>query len=401
MQFQYKATDKKGKQVQGTVSASNLKEAERFIEDKDLSVLTVKPLKKSTSSLFSRGFPLREKISLCRYMGLIINSGLSIGEGLDMLASGTTNKLSRQIIEDVAASTRRGTSLFESFSKYEKYFGAVFLTIVKTGETSGTLSESFSYLANQFEQEKEIRQKVFGALLYPLIIIGLMCAVGILMFTFVLPQLANVFKTMNVKIPTLTKIMFSASLALKAHTVPFLGGVALAVVLFILFIKSPPGHSFIMWVFVRMPVIKKIVQEYNLVRFSQSLSALLKSGVPVTEAVELSTKSLSFVDVKVLSATFTKNLTKGVSLAECFASAKLFPPLVLQLISIGEKTGSLEHTLADLSAFYENEIENTLKNLTTILEPILMVIVGVGVGAMVISIISPIYGLIGQLQAGL
>src|SRR3989344_406196 len=230
-------------------------------------------------------------------------------------------------------------------------------------------------------------------MLYPIIIVSLMLVVGVVVFTFVLPRLAKVFLKLDIEFPIYTLILFNTSLFLEKNIV-WIGAVFFAIIIVtILALRSKKGKDVMYYMMVRMPGVKKIIVEYNLVRFTQSLSSLLKSAVPVTEAVELSVHSLSFVKKDELSEQFTKKLTRGVAMSEAFAEAKIFPTLMIQLVKIGEKTGSLEKTLSDLGEFYEMEVENSLKNFVTILEPMLMIAVGIGVGAMVISVISPIYSL--------
>ena len=293
--FEYKGSNKKGKLVTGTISAKSEKEVEAFLEDKELKILSVRKEKKSIVSLGGGNFPLREKISLCRYLSLIINAGISLSEGLDMLSSSSDNKTVKRVLEDIASSTRRGTSLYESFSHYRQYFGEVFLTMIKTGETAGTLAGSLSYLSRQFAQEKELRSKVLSALLYPIIIISLMLVVGMVVFTFVLPRLAKVFMKLNLDFPLYTKILFAVSLFLEKNMLLLFGTIGVLVFIAVLLLRSKQGKNVMYWVMVRLPGIKKVILEYNLVRFTQSLSSLLKSGVTVTDAVELSVQSLSFV----------------------------------------------------------------------------------------------------------
>ena len=398
--FDYKATDKKGALVKGNLSAKSEKEVESYLIDKELKPVVVTPQNAATT-IMGGDFPLNEKISMCRYLGLIINAGISLAEGLDLLAEGSSNKVVRRVLGEVANSTRRGTSLYDSFSMYRKFFGEVFLTMIKTGEASGSLAGSFTYLSKQFEQEKELRQKVLGALLYPIIIVSLMLVVGTVVMTFVLPKLAKIFLKLDLEFPIYTLILFNSSLFLEKNLIWIGGGFIIIIIILILSLRSRKGKDLMYYVMVRTPGIKKIILEYNLVRFTQSLSSLLKSAVPVTEAVELSVHSLSFVKKDELADEFTKKLTRGIPMSQAFAESKIFPILMIQLVKIGEKTGSLEKTLSDLGEFYELEVENSLKNFVTILEPMLMIFVGLGVGAMVISVISPIYSLIGKLQTGL
>lgn len=399
--YAYKATDKDDNLVVGTITANSRKEIESILKDRKLTFLAAKE-RKTSESIFSGGsMSVQEKVSLCRYLGIIINSGVPISEGLELLLAGMSSKASKRVIEDIASSIRRGESLHSAFSRYPQHFNNVFLTMVKTGETAGTLSDSFSHLAKQFEEEKELKSKVMSALLYPFIIVLLMGGVGGIMFTFVLPRLASVFTKLNLNLPLYTRILFSVSLFMQKNMIGVIVGLVVLVIGAIVFVKSSAGRKLGMQFIIHTPYVKNILLDYNLVRFTQSLSALLKSGVSVTEAIELSLRTLSVVNTEKAIASFQEKITKGRDLSDIFAESHIFPPLMVQLVRIGEKTGNLEKTLTDLSVFYQEEVEKSLKSFVTVLEPTLLIIVGIGVGVMVVSVISPIYSLIGQLQAGM
>lgn len=398
--YTYKATDQDDNLVTGTMTARSRKEVEATLKDRKLKFLAAK--EKSTSGpLFAGSMPVQEKVSLCRYLALIINSGVPISEGLDLLVAGMGTKTSKRVIEDITGSIRRGESLHSAFSRYPQHFSSVFLAMVKTGETAGTLADSFIHLGKQFEEEKELKSKVMSALLYPFIIVLLMGGVGTVMFTFVLPRLANVFTRLNLTLPLYTRLLFSTSLFMQKHMIVVGASLVGIIVIFVLFIKSSWGRRLGMMIILHTPYVRNILLEYNLVRFTQSLSALLKSGVSVTEAIELSLQALSVVKTEKVIKSFQEKITRGRDLSDVFAESKLFPPLMVQLVKIGEKTGNLEKTLTDLSVFYQDEVEKSLKGFVTVLEPTLLIIVGIGVGVMVVSVISPIYSLIGQLQSGM
>jgi type IV pilus assembly protein PilC len=398
--YNYKAKNKQGKLTKGTLTAATVHELEALLADQGIKLLAAKE-EKSHGFFEKKNFPISEKVSLCRYLGLIIRSGMSLSEGLNLLASGTSNKTVKRIIDNVASQTRQGKSLYTSFEAYQEQFGSAFMTIIKTGETAGTLAESFEYLAHHFQQEKELRNKVLSAMLYPFIIVGLMIVISLILFMFVLPRLAEVFSKMNLNLPFFTKLLFSTSLYFNAHIPMIVGIVLVLIVILVILLKSKAGKNMFMGLMWKTPIVSRLILDYNLARFTQSLSALLKSSVPVTEAVELSVNTLSFIKTENLSKEFGKKLASGISLSQTFHESKIFPQLMVQLIMIGEKTGNLEIMLTDLSKFYEDEVENSLKNFVTALEPTLMIIVGIGVGGMVISVISPIYSLIGQMQAGM
>src|SRR3989344_4403593 len=399
--YTYKATDQSGKLVTGTVISRSRRDIAGVLDERGLKLLASKESRGPIGHFALRGIPLKEKISLCRYLSLIINSGISLGEGLDLLSTGTINKTLRTVIQEVASSTRRGRPLHESFARYPQHFDTVFLTMIEAGETYGTLTESFSYLAHQYEQLKDLKQKVTSALLYPMIIIGLMGAVGVLMFTFVLPRLSSVFENMNITLPWYTRLLFTMSDFFQKNVIAVSVSIPLLAIVVIVAFMTKKGKQMSYFVLSYLPITKNLIMQYNLVRFSQSLALLLKSGVSVTKSVELAIATLSVAHVRSMSDTFQKKLTRGVQLSTVLEESRLFPALMVQLVRVGERTGNLEVTLADLATFYQSEVEYSLKNFVTILEPLIMLFVGVGVGIMVVSVISPMYSIIGQLQTGL
>ncbi|MBU1130326.1 type II secretion system F family protein [Patescibacteria group bacterium] len=399
--FKYKAIDQKGKLVTDTINASSEKEAESLLKDKDHKVLVLKEQKTGTFSSDIKiigKFPVKEKISICRYLSTMMKAGLPLEESVNLLIEGSENKTVKKVLQDISFSIRKGSSLHSSFKKYPKFFDDIFLAMVKTGEISGTLDESFNHLSVQFKREEDLRKKVIGALLYPAIIISLMFAVGLLMLTFVLPRLGKVFTNLNVELPPLTKLLLGISLFMQKNSAIVLLSVPVLIFLLTLFFKSKTGGKLVYFITSKLPVLKDILLHYNLTRFNQSLSALLKGGVSIGESLEIACQSLVLPNKKTLANQFTQKISQGISLTEVFLQAKIFPSLMTQMIAVGEKTGTLEKTLLDTAIFYQEEVENSLKNFITLLEPILMIIVGIAVGFMVLTFISPIYSLIGQLQ---
>ena len=399
--FFYKTTDEDEKVITGTLTAASEKEAESLLKNKKLKVLVLKTKKEKNKGLslsLANRFPLQEKINLCRYLAVMIDAGLPLGESFEILTQGATNKTVKQILQDISFGLTKGQSLYSSFGKYPKHFDEVFLAMVKTGETSGTLNDSFRHLANQYHQKNDLQKKVMGALLYPGIIVTLMVALGILMLTFVLPKLGKVYLRLNLELPTLTRVLLNLSLFMEKNFVFLLIGLFVLAIGFLLFIKSKPGKNIFYLVTSKTPVVKKILLEYNLARFTQSLSSLLKASVPIGQSLEIASKSLKVANSEKLTQNFGEKINQGVSLSIAFAEAKIFPPMMTEMVAVGEKTGNLDKFLLDISTFYQEEIENSLKNFIALLEPLLMIAVGVAVGIMVFAFITPIYSLIGKLQ---
>ena len=401
--FFYKATDQKGKVVTGTIVAASEKEAETYLKDKKLKVLALKKEKEKGQAVslpFLKKFPLQEKINLCRYLAVMINAGLPLSEAFEILIQGTSNKAVKAVLQDISLSLMKGQPLHVNFAKYPQYFGDIFLAMIKTGEASGSLNEAFEHLAAQYQQANILRKKVISALLYPAIIVLLMIALGILMLTFVLPRLGKVYMRLNLELPLLTRVLLSFSLFLEKNILFILIGAVILLISLVAAAKSKPGRKFFYLVASKTPVLKRILLEYNLVRFTQSLSALLKAGVPIGQSLEIASKSLAIGDDEKLAKDFTQKVSKGIPLSTTFSEAGIFPPLMTEMVAIGEKTGNLDKLLLDVSTFYQEEVEESLKNFVTLLEPLLMILVGIAVGIIVLAFITPIYTLIGKLQPG-
>ena len=399
--FKFKATDKEGKIIAETLVAANEKEAETLLRDKKLKPLVLQEEKTKdkilSTDLISR-FPLQEKINLCRYLAVMLNAGLPLADSFEILISGTANKTVRSVLQNISFSLIKGKSLSWSFAQYPQYFGEIFLAMLKAGETSATLSESLQHLANQYQQENDLRKKVLSALLYPIIIVLLMISLGILMLTFVLPRLGKVYLSLNLELPLLTRLLFNLSLFLEKNLLLVTIGFLFLAGAFFLFSKSKPGKNLLYWLVSHTPVLNKILLEYNLVRFTQSLSSLLAAGVSINESLEIAAKSLNIANQEKIAQGFGEKVSRGLPLSTTFSQAKIFPPLMTEMVAVGEKTGNLDKLLLDVSLFYKEEVENSLKNFVALLEPALMIVVGIAVGIMVLAFITPIYSLIGKLQ---
>lgn len=398
--FRYKALRPNGEIVTDTFAASSKKEAESYLQDQKLKLLILNEEKKLKNlGLFQKNdFPLREKILFCRYLSLLINAGLPLGESFDLLISSSKIPLVRKILQEISLALNQGKSLLIAFGNYPKYFDENFLAMIKTGESSGTLSKCFDNLSRQFKQQDNLRSKVVSAMIYPFIIITLMGGIIILMFTFVLPRLAKAFLKLKINIPLPTKILLETSLIIEKNLLLFGLGLGFFILIVILAVKSRQGKKILFALMLKLPVIKDVFLQYNLARFTQSLSSLLKGGVPIIEALEIASKSLITHRKEEIAKNFRDKVTQGLSLTVVFSEEKLFPPLMNQMIAIGERSGNLDHILLDLSVFYEEEVENSLKNFIAVLEPVLLIIIGLGVGLLVLTIISPIYSLISQIQ---
>ena len=398
--FDYKARDKKGKIVHDTIESSSRKEVASLLRDEGLQILTVRKISQSKSALEKlRSVPVIEKATFCRFMSTMMKAGLPLSEAISIIAKESSNKKMHRILIDMQYSIQRGQKLSAVFSRYPEVFDPVFLTLTKAGEQSGTLEQSFEYLSAQLMKSYELNQKVRGALMYPAVIISAMLGIGILMITFVLPRISNVFLRLRIELPFFTRVLPQVSDFLgKNDILVVIIAIAVAVTS-ILLLQMTKTRRIVIQIFGKAPVISRLFDQLDLARFSRTFSTMLKSGVPILDSVKVSVNLLSQEKFSKLGKNFEEEIQKGKTLSEALTKGEgVFPSLMIQSVSAGEKSGSLEVVLAELADFYEQEVEHTLKGLTSILEPVLMLIIGVAVGAMVIAIIAPIYSVIGNLQ---
>jgi len=397
--YNYKARDKKGKVIEDTIQAASREDAASSLKADGLAVLTVRDLETGLSSLRSGKVSLAEKASFCRFTATMLRAGLSLHEAVEIIKQESENKKMKKILADIAFQIRKGRSLSGVLSGYKDIFDPVFLTMIKAGEESGTLEQSLDYLAKQLSASYDFSQKIKGSLMYPAVIIGAMFAEGLLMLVFVLPKISEVFLKMNLKLPVTTRLLLQFGLFVSTHLILVLVAIFSLAGLAFLAIWLKSTRDMLFRLLAKIPVLKKMMSQIDVARFARTLSVLLKSGVPIIDALGIATDSLNQPDLRNQAKKFTAGVSKGKSLSEVLSQAQTsFPQIMIQTIKTGEKTGSLEQVLQELAEFYENEVDYQLKRVTSLIEPVLMLLIGIVVGAMVIMIIAPIYSIVGGLQ---
>ena len=346
------------------------------------------------SAIFEK-VPLLERVLFARYFALMLRAGLDVKLSLQALQEQSRNKPLKKALQGVVGSVDRGISLSDSMENYPTAFTSMFISFIRVGETTGRLQESLEVLGVQLQKEYDLRRAVRGALLYPVIIILALVAVGFAMLVFVIPKLAEVFDGFDVDLPLTTRILIGTGTFFESYwwLVLILGAAAGVGVYFLLRVKRVKNA--VMHSLLYLPVIGPIVRHVNLARFTRNLSSLLASGVAFVESLSIlgdNTPHGSYASV-------LKGAREHVKQGKLMSSylqgyQRLFPPLVVNVVKVGEETGALDEVLQEVALFYEAEVDQTMKNLTSIMEPILMVVIGLAVGALAISVISPIYSLV-------
>ncbi len=397
--YSYKVKTQKGDLLEDIVQAPSVKDAAGVLSSEGYKILTIKKIEQNATGLMSGSISISEKSAFCRFLATMLRAGLPLPEAIDIIREETKNKKLKRVLMDISFEVRKGKTISSVLAKYKKDFDPVFLTMVKAGEESGTMDKSFDYLSKQLTMTYELIQKVKGAMMYPIVIVMAMVAVLVVMLVFVLPKLSSVFLQLGVELPPATRFVMNVGEFIGENTTAVIAAVfILSAVVFMLFTIQKTRDA-IFDLFMKLPAIKGVVIQIDIARFSRTLSTLLSSGVPIMVCLEVCANILRQPGLKAQAKSFGAGVAQGKQLSEIILSGKqVFPSTVIQTIKAGEKSGSLEEVLAEMAEFYEKEVDFNLKKLTSLLEPLLMLVIGIGVGAMVVIMITPIYSLAGGMN---
>lgn len=338
---------------------------------------------------------LQEKINFARHLALVVKAGLPLLEGLRIIRQQTTSKTLGRIIDQLITDTNNGLFLADSMAKDAHVFGDFFINIIRVGETSGTLSQNLLYLAEELQKAKSLQSKVRSAMVYPIVIlITTLGVTGFLTF-FVFPKLLPVFTGLNVELPFTTRVVIIiVDFLSKYFLFLFFGLVAFIIGIQVSIRKFTPVKYFFDRIILSIPVVFNLSMSINMVNFTRILSLLLKSGVRIVEAIDITSSTFNNLVYRRLLLKSGEEIRKGEQLASYLAkNKKYFPPLVTGMIQIGENTGNLEENLDYLAEYYTIEIDNRLHALTTLIEPIMLLVMGIMVAFVALSIITPIYSI--------
>lgn len=335
-----------------------------------------------------------DKILFARNLGAMLSAGLSLARALAVMERQTKNQKLARIISDVSNAVRRGDAFHVALTKHSNHFSKLFIAMVRAGEEGGDLPAALAVISEQMERMYTLKKKVQGALMYPSIVVIAMLGIGVLMMTQVVPTLAQTFKEMNADLPPTTLFIIGVSDFLVRYTLlAVLGTFALIASVYV-GVRTKPGKRLIDAIFLHIPVIGGIVREVNAARTARTLSSLLSSGVDVITALGIVEEVVQNSYFRDVVATAARGVAKGEALSVAFARREdLYPAFVGEMMAVGEETGQTTDMLKRLAGFYEDEVDRKTKDMSTIIEPFLMVIIGAGVGFFALSMISPIYSL--------
>lgn len=335
-----------------------------------------------------------ELVMMTRNLGSMLTAGLALSRALSVIERQSSNPRLKGVLASISARINKGDQFNEALSEFPHIFDDLYIAMVRAGEESGSLSEALQILSVQMERASSLKKKIKGAMIYPMIVMTIMVGIGILMMIYVMPSITGTFKTLGADLPTTTKILIAVSDFMTAHTLLSLGGLFGSIALFIYALRTKIGKRMFSWIVVRLPIIGNIAKEANAASMARTLSSLLSSGVDVLRALTITQDVIQNYYYKKIIAEAAKRVEKGTPLSETFIERKdLYPILVGEMISVGEETGQISNMLKELAVFYENEVEHKTDDLSTIIEPLMMVVIGGTVGFFALAMIAPIYSI--------
>lgn len=401
--YRFKAKKISGEELEDEREARNPQELARTLRDSGFILIAYSESEeKSGSPWFSFpaifGVSTAEKMNFAKNLSVMIGAGMPLVKGLETLGNQAVSKTFKKTILALAGDIKKGTNLSEAMGGHPNIFSDLFRAMVKAGEISGKLEDSLNLIASQLKQDYELKKKIKGALIYPAIIFVAMLGIGVLMLIYVVPTLVATFQELNIQLPATTRFIIALSSFLTGQ------GIA-AFLIFVLFVgsawfyifKTISGRKITAAFLMRLPVISGLVRETNAARTSRTLASLLNAGVKVTEALEITENVIQNHYYKNVLKEAREEIQKGKLISGVFVKHNdIYPPVMAEMMMVGEETGKLSEMLFQLADFYENEVASKTKDLSTIVEPVMMLFIGTAVGFFAISMFQPMYSMIGS-----
>jgi len=403
MQFKYRSQNIKGEIVEGVMDSPDKFSVARIIREKGESPISIESLEsKSKGSLnisFLSHISLSEKIIFTNNLSGMLQAGLPLTRALSVLEKQSKNQKFKEVINELINEINKGGTLSDGMKKYPKVFSTLFVSMVRSGEESGGLPKVLIEVGSTLKKTYDLNKKIKGALTYPSVILTFMVIIGVLMMIYVVPTLTATFKDVGGELPASTKFIIWLSDSIKNNILLFLVIIIGVIGLFVLLSKSKTTKKYFDFISVRLPLIGTLVKEINTARTARTLSSLLSSGVDVSRALSITEDVLQNVYYKNIIKKAIENVEKGILLSQIFKeNTHLYPIMMGEMMEVGEETGKMSQMLLDIASFYESEVDEKTKNLSVIVEPILMICIGVAVGFFAVSMISPMYSVMDTIK---
>jgi type IV pilus assembly protein PilC len=397
--YNYKAKNRKGRTKRGQVVGMEEADAIARLRRQELSDISLKDVNDSwETKLLLLINPIKSKdlAIFSRQFSIMVSANVTVVEALLILIEQTKNISLQKIVADIAYEVDSGDFLSDALARRPKIFSVLFINIVKSGETSGRLDEVLNYLADEIETNHDMVSKIKGAMIYPIFILSGLVIVGVILMVYVIPNLTSVIVDSGATLPMATRIVIATSNFLQKYILLVLIGVILIIFLFKRWAKTKIGRWQVDNLKINLPIFGVLLKYIYIIRFSRALSTLIKGGVNLTKGLRITIKVVNNVVYQKILDDTLQAVNDGKSISSVMENQKEIPKMVPHMLSVGERTGKLDSVLDKIVDFYDREVSNMLANLSTIMEPLIMVIMGIGVGIMVAAILMPMYNLASQ-----
>jgi len=413
-QYRYRAKNEAGKMIGGSIKAQSEAEAVGDLRRQGMVVIHLTAEKETPEgrssflsfSLSRKGsgradrarIKTSEMVVFTRQLSTMISAGIPLIEALDILGEQTTNAGFRAVLDEVTRSVRSGRDLSQAFSAHPKIFPRIYINMIKAGEASGQLDTVLSRLADYQESAEALKGEIKSAMTYPVVSLVLVSGIAGFLLIGIIPKFEEMFSTMDVKLPFITKALLATSLFLKSNVLALVAGVGATVAVGIAFVRTDAGRLFLDRLTLRLPVFGPLFSKVAISRFSRTFATLIRSGVPILAALEIVSDTAGNRVIAQAIRRASESVRQGEPLGEPLAQTRVFPPMVTRMISVGEKTGAMETLLEKISQFYDQQVKTTVESLTSLIEPLMIGVMGFLVGGMVLAIFLPIFKMVGRLS---
>lgn len=402
MKYIYQARTKQGQRRSGTVDASSMETALDLLQKHGLFVTVLKSTQSQKAwekkLTFLEFVSRKDIVNFSRQLSIMFKSNVSLAESLETISNQERKQGFKEKIMKISREIKGGTSFSDALAGFPKLFSTFYVSMVKSGEASGTLADSLNYLADHLEREYNLRASVVGAMIYPALVVVVMSAVMIVMMVFVIPNLTSMLEETGQELPWVTKVVIFISEFLRTKGWVLIIAIPVLGFLFHLGAKTKQGSAFLHKNYLKIPIIGKFLKMVYLSTFAENLSTLIAGGLPIVQALEISGKVITNTTYQKVIKITRDEVEKGQNISSVLGRfPAIFPPMFCQMVSVGEKTGSLDKTLLNVVIFYQKEVDRAIKSLLSILEPLLIVFLGGAVAVIIAAVLLPMYQMTGSM----
>ncbi len=391
--FKYNAKNKESRTVAGKISADSKEAVIEELRKRQLIIISVKQVKTSVFSTKSGGskkVKADDVVIFSRQLATMVDAGIPILQGLNALQDQVTNPTFKKALITMEADIQHGSSLSAAFARHPAIFDTLFINMVKVGETGGVLSAVLDRISSYMEKTLKLQRKVKSALIYPAVVVSMAIIITTVLLIKVVPTFAGIYDSFDRELPAMTQVLINVSNGLKKYLLWYIGGIIIIVFALKQWHKTDKGAVAIDGTILKMPIFGNLLRKVAISRFSRTLATLIQSGVPILESLDIVGKTIGNRVLENVVDDVKSNVRQGESLDGPLAKSGVFPPMVTRMIAIGEKSGQMEKMLLKISEFYDDQVDAAVDGLTSIIEPLIIGVLGVIIGFIVIALFLPI-----------